>query len=82
MKKGSYAEWFSINPQLLEPVLSLIFTGAENPPLATPATIALKDITRECKFAITPYSEQIARKIAVIIRSFFFFFLSVQLSLL
>lgn len=46
-------------------MLSLIFTGAENPHLAAPATIALKDITRECKTAITPYAEQIARKTAV-----------------
>ncbi|XP_065210283.1 importin-13 isoform X2 [Planococcus citri] len=64
---GSYAEWFSTNPQFLEPVLSLIFTGAENPQLAAPATLALKDITKECKTAITPYAEQIARKTADIL---------------
>jgi len=39
--------------------------GAEDPQLAVPATLALKDITRECKSVLLPFAEGMADKMMV-----------------
>lgn len=63
---GSYAEWLCSVPELLGPVLSLTLTGIENSHLASPATLALKDIVRECKSVLLPFAQIIVDKTMVI----------------
>lgn len=68
---GSYAEWLCSVPELLGPVLSLTLTGIENSHLASPATLALKDIVRECKSVLLPFAQIIVDKTMVIEFSIF-----------
>ena len=57
---GSYCEYFYNNPQMLPHVLSLILVGMKGQYMATvSATMALKDLTRECQVLLEPYAADI-----------------------
>ncbi|KAI1292358.1 Importin-13 [Halotydeus destructor] len=57
---GAYSEWIYEHSDLLPKVLSLLFMGLKGEQVAiVSATLALKDITRECQKQIEPYVEQI-----------------------
>ncbi|RWS16817.1 importin-13-like protein [Dinothrombium tinctorium] len=57
---GSYCEWLFNHQNYLPTVLSLLILGlkSENIAIVT-ATMALKDITRECQSLIQPYAEHL-----------------------
>ena len=54
---GAYAEWLSAHPAYLGHVLPILIFGLSNPEAAPAATMALKDITRDCQMGIRPYAE-------------------------
>lgn len=58
---SSYAEWFAHHNNLIPIVLDLLILGlrSQNQMVTVSATMALKDITRECQMVISPYAEQI-----------------------
>ncbi|KAL3867799.1 hypothetical protein ACJMK2_040646 [Sinanodonta woodiana] len=56
---GSLGEWMSCHPESLERVIPLVLQGLRNSEVATAATLALKDITRENLDHIYPYLQQI-----------------------
>ncbi|XP_054162406.1 importin-13-like [Oppia nitens] len=57
---ASHAEWISANSAFLPNVLSLLMIGLKADEYVTiSATMALKDITRECQLIIKPYAQQI-----------------------
>ncbi|XP_064626443.1 importin-13-like isoform X2 [Lineus longissimus] len=56
---GAYAEWMNFHAPLLGGVLPLLLQGLNNSEMAMSATMALKDITRECQDHIAGYANQI-----------------------
>ena len=56
---GAYGEWMSCHPQSLVAAIPLLLQGLENPEVATAATMALKDLTRENLEHIEPFIPQI-----------------------
>lgn len=56
---GAYAEWLSSHPVYLGHVLPVLLFGLSNPEAAPAATMALKDITRDCQKGIRSYSESL-----------------------
>ena len=56
---GAFAEWINGHPEMLGSVVPLILQGLPNPQVATAATIALKDVTREGRDQIRPYAHDI-----------------------
>lgn len=56
---GAYAEWISAHSSTLEHVLPLITIGLNVPETSPSATMALKDLARDCQYAIKPYSSLI-----------------------
>lgn len=53
---GSYTEWLSENPKFLPSAIELLVKGL-NSPMASQATLALKDLTTECGNELIQYSE-------------------------
>ncbi|XP_064604586.1 importin-13-like [Liolophura sinensis] len=66
---GSFGEWLSYHPNCLGCVIPLLLQGMENPEVATAATMALKDVTRETLDHIHPYSHQILSSCKVALES-------------
>ena len=56
---GSFGEWMSCHPESLGCAIPLLLQGIGNPEVAMPATMALKDVTRENLDHIQPYIQQI-----------------------
>ena len=56
---GSFGEWFNYHPDILGSVIPLILQGLTNSEVATAATMALKDVTRENLDHIGPFIHQI-----------------------
>ena len=56
---GSFGEWMSCHPECLGCAIPLLLQGIGNPEVAMPATMALKDVTRENLDHIRPYIQQI-----------------------
>ncbi|KAG5892535.1 hypothetical protein JTB14_011124 [Gonioctena quinquepunctata] len=56
---GAFSEWFVDHPNLLESIFPLILTGLSNSEIATSATIALKEITHNCRNYMAPFAEHI-----------------------
>lgn len=54
---GAYAEWLSAHPTYLGHVLPILLFGLNSSDAAPAATLALKDITRDCQIGIRPYAE-------------------------
>lgn len=68
---GSYAEWLGDNPTYLEKALRLITFGlTSGPATVTQASMALKDISRECQAHLPPLApsilETISRSVAAL----------------
>ncbi|CAG2100376.1 unnamed protein product [Medioppia subpectinata] len=56
----AYAEWISNNSSYLPNVLTLLMIGLKSTEYVTiSATMALKDITRECQHILRPFAQQI-----------------------
>lgn len=56
---GSFGEWMNCHPESLGCAIPLLLEGLGNPEVATAASMALKDITRETLDHIQPYVPQI-----------------------
>ncbi|XP_022101728.1 importin-13-like isoform X1 [Acanthaster planci] len=56
---GAYSEWLADAPEALRSVIPVLLTGLNDPELAAPATMSLKDICCECRKEIKPYAETI-----------------------
>ena len=54
---GSYSEWLCDHPEMLENVMPLVISGLSNVDVSTNATLALKDLTRNCQQYLHPYSD-------------------------
>ncbi|KAJ1531786.1 hypothetical protein ONE63_000442 [Megalurothrips usitatus] len=58
---GAYAEWINHHPVALRDVMPLLLLGLDCEEVATSATMALKDLTRDCQPSITPFCSPILR---------------------
>ncbi|XP_074641509.1 importin-13-like [Tubulanus polymorphus] len=56
---GAYSEWLNFHPDILASVIPLLLQGLNNTDLAHNASVALRDITRECREHMGPYVQQI-----------------------
>ncbi|XP_073976588.1 importin-13-like protein cdm [Rhodnius prolixus] len=56
---GAYAEWWSTQRDVLGQLIPTLVASIQNPETSTSATMALKDITRECTTTILPYAEDL-----------------------
>lgn len=56
---GAYAEWINQHPDVLHQVVPILVTGLRAQEYATSATMALKDLTRDCQVSLQPFAEMI-----------------------
>ena len=56
---GSFGEWMNCHPENLGCIIPLILQGLGNTEVATAATMALKDVSRENLDHMQPYTGQI-----------------------
>lgn len=56
---GSYSDWITDHPDMLENVLPLVISALDQSDVATSATMALKDLTYSCQKYLTPYADHI-----------------------
>ncbi|KAJ9589083.1 hypothetical protein L9F63_017628 [Diploptera punctata] len=56
---GAYAEWINAHPSVLSHVVPLLVTGLGSSELAPAATMALKDLTRDCQISMAPFAHHI-----------------------
>ena len=56
---GGFAEWLAMHPDLLPHVTPIVLTALSSPEIALYATMALKDMSRDCADGMKPYSEEI-----------------------
>lgn len=56
---GAYAEWINHHPLALRDVMPLLLMGLDCAEVATSATMALKDLTRDCQPSISPFCSPI-----------------------
>lgn len=56
---GAYAEWINAHPSVLSHVVPLLVTGLGSSDLAPSATMALKDLTRDCQTSMAPFAHHI-----------------------
>lgn len=56
---GAYAEWINQHPEVLSNIIPLLVTGLNSATVAPSATIALKDITRDCQRNMQPFAPSI-----------------------
>ncbi|XP_021934017.1 importin-13 isoform X2 [Zootermopsis nevadensis] len=56
---GAYAEWINAHPSVLSHVIPLLITGLGSGDLAPAATMALKDLTRDCQTSMAPFAHHI-----------------------
>lgn len=56
---GVYAEWINAHSEVLNYVVPLLVMGLESPDVAPSATMALKDLTRDCQSSMKPFAEHI-----------------------
>lgn len=69
---GSFGEWINCHPHTLNAAIPLLLQGMENPEVATAATMALKDVTRENLEHIQPFIPQILSACQVKIFPYYF----------
>jgi len=60
---GGFSDWLAMHPQLLPHVTPIVTSALSSPELALAATMALKDITRDCSDSMKPYAEQVITSI-------------------
>jgi len=58
---GGFAEWLAMHPDLLPHVTPIVLSALTSPEIALYATMALKDMSRDCAAGMKPYSEEIIR---------------------
>lgn len=56
---GAYAEWINAHPSVLSLIIPLLVTGLGSGDLAPSATMALKDLTRDCQTSMAPFAHHI-----------------------
>ncbi|XP_059479172.1 importin-13 [Neocloeon triangulifer] len=56
---GAYAEWINKHSDVLNQVVPILVTGLKAQEYATSATMALKDLTRDCQVSMQPFAELI-----------------------
>ncbi len=56
---GGFAEWLAMHPDLLPHVTPIVLTALQSPEIALYATMALKDMSRDCAGGMKPYGEEI-----------------------
>jgi hypothetical protein len=54
---GGFAEWLAMHPGLLPHVTPIVLTALQSSEIALYATMALKDMSRDCAEGMKPYSE-------------------------
>lgn len=54
---GGFAEWLAMHPDLLPHVTPIVLTALQSPEIALYATMALKDMSRDCAEGMKPYCE-------------------------
>ena len=60
---GGFSDWLAMHPHLLPHVTPIVTSALTNPELSLAATMALKDISRDCTDSMKPYAEQVRIKI-------------------
>ena len=60
---GGFSDWLAMHPQLLPHVTPIVTSALTNPELSLAATMALKDISRDCTDSMKPYAEQVISSI-------------------
>ena len=54
-----FAEWLAMHPNLLPHVAPIVTSALQNPDLAMCATMALKDMCRDCAEGMRPYAQEV-----------------------
>jgi len=60
---GGFSDWLAMHPHLLPHVTPIVTSALTNPELSLAATMALKDISRDCTDSMKPYAEQVISSI-------------------
>ena len=58
-----FSDWLAMHPHLLPHVTPIVTSALTNPELSLAATMALKDISRDCTDSMKPYAEQVISSI-------------------
>jgi len=56
---GAYYYWMETNPSYLDLIVPLLMMGLHNSNMFSSASIALRDIAKECRQSIAPYNDVI-----------------------
>ena len=62
---GGFSDWLAMHPQLLPHVTPIVTSALASSELSMAATMALKDISRDCTDSMKPYAEQVISSIQV-----------------
>ena len=60
---GGFSDWLAMHPQLLPHVTPIVTSALTSPELSLAATMALKDISRDCTDSMKPYAEAVIASI-------------------
>lgn len=60
---GGFSDWLAMHPQLLPHVTPIVTSALASSELSMAATMALKDISRDCTDSMKPYAEQVISSI-------------------
>ena len=60
---GGFSDWLAMHPQLLPHVTPIVTSALTSPELSLAATMALKDISRDCTDSMKPYAEAVIQSI-------------------
>jgi hypothetical protein len=66
---GGFSDWLAIAPQLLPHVTPIVTAALSNQELSLAATMALKDISRDCNESMQPYAGDVIEAIHRAIQS-------------
>ncbi|XP_060835642.1 importin-13 [Rhopalosiphum padi] len=65
---GAYYYWMNTHPSYLELIVPLLMTGLHNSNMFSSASIALRDIAKECRKSIAPYNDVILNTAIVVLK--------------
>uniref|UniRef100_A0A2S2NNI7 Importin-13 n=1 Tax=Schizaphis graminum TaxID=13262 RepID=A0A2S2NNI7_SCHGA len=65
---GAYYYWMKTHPSYLELIVPLLMTGLHNSNMFSSASIALRDIAKECRKSIAPYNDVILNTAIVVLK--------------
>ena len=60
---GGFSDWLAMHPQLLPHVTPIVTSALTSPELSLAATMALKDISRDCTDSMKPSAEAVIASI-------------------